>query len=196
MTEAEWLTCEIPDSLFRFIRGRSWKGAVPSERKFRLYFSWCCYVLAEHLDERGLHALRIASDLADQPELEPNRAEALVVMEAALEETRHHRASPPYVLAAEGVVKWLCHADCALQCRGTSQVAAAALGALQPANLRRATQRLVQLRQARVIRDIFGNPFRPVPFLPEWRTSTVLALAETMYESRDFSAMPILADAL
>jgi len=40
------------------------------------------------------------------------------------------------------------------------------------------------------------RPFPPVTFLPEWRTSTVLALARQMYDSRDFSAMPILADAL
>jgi hypothetical protein len=46
------------------------------------------------------------------------------------------------------------------------------------------------------IRDIFGNPFRPVTFSPDWRTGTVLTLARQMYESRDFSAMPILADAL
>jgi hypothetical protein len=44
--------------------------------------------------------------------------------------------------------------------------------------------------------DIFGNPFRPVTFSAEWRTSTVVALARQMYDSRDFSAMPILADAL
>ncbi len=50
--------------------------------------------------------------------------------------------------------------------------------------------------QANLIRDIFGNPFRAVIFLPEWRTDTALALARQMYESRDFSAMPILADAL
>src|SRR5262249_49402987 len=31
---------------------------------------------------------------------------------------------------------------------------------------------------------------------PAWRTSTVVALASQMYDSRDFSAMPILADAL
>ncbi len=49
---------------------------------------------------------------------------------------------------------------------------------------------------ARNLRDIFGNPFHPVTFLSEWRTSTVLALAQQMYDSRDFSAMPILADAL
>ena len=46
------------------------------------------------------------------------------------------------------------------------------------------------------LRDIFGNPFRPVTFSPEWRTDTAVALARQMYESRDFSAMPILADAL
>lgn len=40
------------------------------------------------------------------------------------------------------------------------------------------------------------NPFRPIPFLPEWRTDTVMSLARQMYESRDFGAMPILADAL
>jgi hypothetical protein len=46
------------------------------------------------------------------------------------------------------------------------------------------------------IRDIFGNPFRPAAFSPSWRTSTAVTLAQQMYESRDFGAMPILADAL
>jgi hypothetical protein len=46
------------------------------------------------------------------------------------------------------------------------------------------------------VREQFGNPFRPVTFSPEWRTGTAVSLARQMYESRDFSAMPILADAL
>ncbi len=45
-------------------------------------------------------------------------------------------------------------------------------------------------------REVFGNPFRPVVFSPMWRTDTALSLARGMYESRDFGAMPILADAL
>jgi hypothetical protein len=49
---------------------------------------------------------------------------------------------------------------------------------------------------ATYIRDIFGNPFRPATLDPAWRTSTVTALAAQVYESRDFGAMPILADAL
>jgi hypothetical protein len=50
--------------------------------------------------------------------------------------------------------------------------------------------------QADLVRDIFGNPFRKVKFSPSWRTDTAMSLARAMYESRDFSAMPILADAL
>jgi hypothetical protein len=46
------------------------------------------------------------------------------------------------------------------------------------------------------LRDIFGNPFRTVAFSTEWRTTTVVLLAKLMYESMDFSTMPILADAL
>jgi hypothetical protein len=49
---------------------------------------------------------------------------------------------------------------------------------------------------ADALRDIFGNPFRPVAFDPAWRTSDAVALARQMYESRDFGAMPVLADAL
>jgi hypothetical protein len=47
-----------------------------------------------------------------------------------------------------------------------------------------------------LLRETVGNPFRPVVFAPDWRTDTAVALAGQMYESRDFSAMPILADAL
>ncbi|VTR91873.1 Uncharacterized protein (Fragment) OS=uncultured bacterium PE=4 SV=1 [Gemmata massiliana] len=59
-----------------------------------------------------------------------------------------------------------------------------------------ATSDIQQAVTVAVLRDIFGNPFRPVTFSPSWRTSTAVTLAAQMYESRDFSAMPILADAL
>ena len=50
--------------------------------------------------------------------------------------------------------------------------------------------------QCDLLRDIFGDPFRPARFSPAWRTDAAILLAKQMYESRDFSAMPILADAL
>ncbi|HSQ55161.1 MAG TPA: hypothetical protein VLM40_05395 [Gemmata sp.] len=50
--------------------------------------------------------------------------------------------------------------------------------------------------QADILRDLFGNPYYPIFFKPTWRTSTAVALATQMYDSRNFGAMPILADAL
>ena len=43
--------------------------------------------------------------------------------------------------------------------------------------------------------DLVGSAPLP-PFAPSWRTDTAVALARQMYESRDFGAMPVLADAL
>jgi hypothetical protein len=51
-------------------------------------------------------------------------------------------------------------------------------------------------QQLALARDIFDNPSRHVAFSPDWRTDTAVTLARTMYEAREFSAMPILADAL
>jgi hypothetical protein len=50
--------------------------------------------------------------------------------------------------------------------------------------------------QSDLLRDLFGNPFRPVAFDPAWRTAAVLALAGSADESGDYGALPILADAL
>jgi hypothetical protein len=50
--------------------------------------------------------------------------------------------------------------------------------------------------QMEVLDCVFGIPFRPITLNPSWLTSTVVSLAQQMYDSRDFSAMPILADAL
>jgi hypothetical protein len=44
------------------------------------------------------------------------------------------------------------------------------------------------------MRDLLGEPSTLAD--PSWLTSTVVALARQMYEAREFSAMPILADAL
>jgi hypothetical protein len=54
-----------------------------------------------------------------------------------------------------------------------------------------------QERERELVLELVGpNPFRPIIFSPAWRTDTAVSLARTMYESREFSAMPILADAL
>jgi hypothetical protein len=54
-------------------------------------------------------------------------------------------------------------------------------------------------QHAELVRDIFGNPFRPVAVDPAWLTwnnATVPAMAQHVYENRAFHDLPILADAL
>jgi hypothetical protein len=50
--------------------------------------------------------------------------------------------------------------------------------------------------QANLVRCLFGGPTGPVKMSLSWRTDTVMALARQIHESREFGAMPILADAL
>jgi hypothetical protein len=62
--------------------------------------------------------------------------------------------------------------------------------------VRREAQDAMVMLNRRLLYEVHGNPFRPVKFADSWRTDTAVALAKQMYDSRDFSAMPILADAL
>ncbi len=57
--------------------------------------------------------------------------------------------------------------------------------------------------QADLVREVFGNPFRPVAVDPGWLTPTVTVLAEAAYEQRqlpggtlDYARLAVLADAL
>jgi hypothetical protein len=47
-----------------------------------------------------------------------------------------------------------------------------------------------------LLREFFSPHGGPLPIPATWRTDTALTLARQMYDSRDFGAMPILADAL
>ncbi len=49
---------------------------------------------------------------------------------------------------------------------------------------------------ADLVRCVFSNPYRPVDFDPRWRTETAIGIAGQMFDTREFIAMPILADAL
>jgi hypothetical protein len=63
--------------------------------------------------------------------------------------------------------------------------------------------RLERLVQADLLREILGNPYRPIPFDPAWPTPTVISLAQAAYQERllptghlDPARLAILADAL
>jgi hypothetical protein len=50
--------------------------------------------------------------------------------------------------------------------------------------------------QARLLREIIGNPIRPAPIEPTWLTANVTTLAQAIYDESAFDRMPILGDAL
>jgi len=47
-----------------------------------------------------------------------------------------------------------------------------------------------------VLREIFGNPFRPTPPAQAWRTAEVVGLARRCYDDRAFNSLTLLVDAL
>src|SRR5262249_61550371 len=55
-------------------------------------------------------------------------------------------------------------------------------------------------RHAGLLRDLFGNPFRPPPAAgPGWATAdraVVALMAQAIYDEHPFGGLPVLADAL
>ena len=61
------------------------------------------------------------------------------------------------------------------------------------------TYHAVLIRECALLRDIVGNPFRPVTLDPawlRWNDGCVPKIAQSIYEERRFGELPILADAL
>jgi hypothetical protein len=56
--------------------------------------------------------------------------------------------------------------------------------------------RAVRASQSECLRDLFGSSFYLVAFDASWRSATAVNLAGRMYDTGEFDAMPVLADAL
>jgi hypothetical protein len=169
MTEAEWMTCEDPLRMMLIPRDQT-RG----DRKYELFHA-ACWRTAWHrmTDGRTKQHVELLERYADGlvPEDEwriADRATTLVVRDLATV-TDEGGAE-----AAAGTVRyetWGVRDDTAV---------VHVEGALQ----------------CRFLRDIFGNPFRPVLFAPRWKTETAVALAAGIYADRAFDRLPVLADAL
>ncbi len=179
MTEEEWLAGFEPSAMLVFEEHRS------AERKLRLFACACVYRVWDRVeDARCRHGVSIAERLADGLVNEEERKVALQAVQAAFRDT-----SPTLGSEAEDAILAARYTlvRSALICFAAANRAASCLGS------GKATE---QATQAVLLRDIFGNPFRSVAVDPSWLTSTVVALAEGIYQERAFDRMPILADAL
>jgi hypothetical protein len=179
MTEAEWLAGEDPKVLFAN-HGRA------DLRKRRLFACGCCRAVWAILPDRRCRvALRKLEESADDVRNDRLRRDAYNAANAAYLDLA--RAGHPKRSAA-----------CAVVCAAYPGVTPNLFGNIEFALTESggSSLRSVRLIELAVLRDIFGNPFRPVVFSPSWRTDTAVSLAQQMYDAREFSAMPILADAL
>ncbi len=172
MTEAEWLESFEPDVMFAsLLRSGNPLRRRLTNRKRRLFICACCRHVPAFMNAEGALGTvdaveRFADGLSERLELQK-------------------------ALSAHAGPRRLKHSDVLRQ--------------MTPTNVERVRARVESLSldglgerqfQAALLRDIFGNPFRPATIIPLWLTPTVASLAQEMYYSRDFSAMPILADAL
>ena len=183
MTEAEWLESGEPLKLVQHLIGAA------GERRLRLAACGCCRLFRSRLYlPIALAALDLCERLAENLRDETARRELGGARQELLGFTRHR-----YSVVEQGnALRAVASAARPVGDPDTyrQDVCHVVITLLEPSNRLRRTQLY------RVLRDIFGSPFRPVTFSPEWRTDTALTLTRTMYESCDFSAMPILADAL
>jgi hypothetical protein len=216
VTEAEWLTATDPNLMLALLKGKV------SERKLRLFAVVCCRRGEHHfIDPSQAKAVQTIEDYADKKSQTQALAEAAVAVgrfDAAYfsEDLTGHEASyrtacvivqavgdrPLQQLCIRSSPHWL---DDVIW--GTASAAGyAAIEAEEllgrqydewdyHVDLDRAINS-ENSTLANLLREVVGNLFRPMHADPSWLTSTVVPLASQMYESRDFSPMPILADAL
>ncbi len=178
MTEQEWLICTDPQEMLGALAGKA------SDRKLRLCAVACCRpflgpsahsYLVRYLET----AERFAEGQANRDELQKANEQAAAVCNATI------RLSTQTAEIGQAVVA------------ATSTDAISAVR-LTLHHLRRAFQpnheyiELLPL-QCELIRDLFGNPFRPSHPLPEL-PANVIALAQAVYDGQDNRL--ILADAL
>jgi hypothetical protein len=190
MTESEWLTTAAPQSMLYALR-------TASRRTLRLFGCACCRLVWDHIiDERSRRAVEAAEKWADGL---LTTGELLVFhrsAQAAQDDYTASLTSNYFDAVSDSLIAATC--VCAPNKKIIRLLAKAVRGAIyassglawRPAMLK--AERL----QADLLRDIFGNPFRPVTLDLGWLTPEVVRLAHVIYDGRAFDLMPSLGDAL
>jgi hypothetical protein len=194
VTEAEWLACGNPVPMLGFLQGKS------SDRKLHLLACACCrraWALLETDNLRqGVEVFeRFADGEADE---EGIHAAALAThpLRNYYEEIWSGDPRHAVMMAAYAV-------NAAMSGYGTSGESKWTYGLLKAVEFlscaARPDEEAEQVAQSELIREIIGNPFRPVVIDPvwlAWADGTVAKLARVIYDERAFDRLPILADAL
>ena len=198
MTEAEWRACRNPSAMLDLLRHTSPKAPA---RRLRLYTCACCRRLpGSVLDGRLAEAVALVERFADReatPE-ELNRFRGALVREGYRAGSRNDYRRLCLCVVGPNARLW----DAAGHV--TNLVTELRLTAVHGPDFRTGAGDWVALFQSErvplcdLIRDVFGPApgWATPPVVSPWLTSTVTALARHIYQSLDFSPMPVLADAL
>jgi hypothetical protein len=179
MTEDYWQTCTSPDPMLTYLRNKG------SNRKFRLFCCYCCRRIRHLLNDVGK---QLVDDFEHRV---AGLATAIPQSEVAVGNYENYlRNLDAY--SAEYNAGW----GIWQMIRGGAWAAALRIEehtrkALPPAEWDQDAS-----YQAFLIREIFGNPFRPRVIEPSWISPDVRQLAEFVYTEGDFKGLLLLSDAL
>lgn len=189
MKQAEWLQCREPDEMLDFLRKKV------NDRKLRLFQIACCRRIWDVLPtDAHRDAVLMAEQYAEGQTTEKKRIEASKRIRTLRENASQLEINASYAVfytLEKSVFKY----GSTLGCTAVFALIADKASRGNKSAYQKAFQ-AEEAAEADLLRCIFGNPFRRVALKAKWKTSDVVALAKQMYESREFSAMPILADAL
>jgi hypothetical protein len=191
MTEGEWLTAIRPTGMLLFLR------SCGSSRKVLLFNLACCGRVWSLLGDEDRKRFVQADSVVDDREatrrlvveLEPERTASLAL--AGLREVSV-TGEQAHLLRSQSKLRLYIDTELNWSVGGLAFHAASMRHEESDHPEREAEERA----QSDLVRDIFGNPFRPVAFDPRWWTADVVALARGIYEDRAFDRLPLLADAL
>lgn len=172
MTEKEWLNARDP---FTYT-----KGITPKQR--RLFTCACCHRIWHLLtDQRSKTAVEVSERFAYR---KASQEELTIARDNAWQA---YYACPSADTAAAS------HAQDIYASR-LAVAAATTRAQVEDAIYYGNTYRAERLQQVKLLQDIVGNPFRPMPRQP--LTNNIKGLAKEIFEKQDYSLLPILADAL
>ena len=170
MTETEWQNAADPHPMLELLRAKA------SDRKLRLFAVACSRRIWTLIDALGQAAVEVAENYADGL--------------AGPDEMRTVR------LRCQGMGGQASWYAAATKPEVAARNAARSAQAGVASNPLLGTEDAELLTQAVLLRDIFGDPFRPVSVDPTWLLPAVVELAQAIYDDRAFDGMPDLADAL
>jgi hypothetical protein len=186
LTEYEWLCCENPHPMMKWLHERGYR----QERKFRLFAVACCRRIWSLLaDERSRWAVEVSEAYADGSTTASNLA-------AARYDDPNGRETD-----GAGYAAWMAAGPDGYNAAIHTSLAVAAVsgdvgeGGCMSEGLFAISEE--SRYRCSLLWEIVGPlPFRELPIEPLWRTQNVIDLARTIYELRSSERMPILADAL